>query len=75
MEETTNRIVELAHRSVSRRWLSSSQQSAQDLRVEDGWRYFVHGWTTAIAEVLHLDISTEEFRELVKIAEAQRQPQ
>ncbi len=33
-----------------------SQVQAQSLRVEDGWFYFVHGWTRVIAEVFDLDI-------------------
>lgn len=34
------------------------QQSARDLQVEDGWTYFLHGWTQVIAEVFHIDIPT-----------------
>ncbi len=34
------------------------QQAARNLRVEDGWTYFVHGWTQVIAEVFHIDIPT-----------------
>lgn len=33
--------------------------AADDLVVEDGWRYFVHGWTRAIDAVFDLDIPTE----------------
>lgn len=35
------------------------QAGARDLQVHDGWIYFVHGWTRAIAEVFDLDIPTE----------------
>lgn len=28
------------------------------VRVEDGWVYFLHGWTQVIAEVFHLDVPT-----------------
>ena len=34
------------------------QAAARHLRVEDGWVYFLHGWTRAIAEVFHRDIPT-----------------
>lgn len=34
------------------------QAAARGLRVEDGWVYFLHGWTRAIAEVFHRDIPT-----------------
>jgi hypothetical protein len=27
-----------------------------NLQIEDGWTYFIHGWTRVIAEVFHLDI-------------------
>jgi shikimate 5-dehydrogenase len=33
--------------------------AARRLRVEDGWLYFLHGWTRAIAEVFHIDIPTK----------------
>jgi shikimate 5-dehydrogenase len=32
------------------------QERAAGLRVEDGWFYFIHGWTRVIAEVFHIDI-------------------
>jgi shikimate dehydrogenase len=47
-----------------------AQQAARNLRVEDGWIYFIHGWTRVIAEVFHIDIPTSgpEFDELSRIA-------
>lgn len=36
-----------------------AQADARDLQVHDGWIYFVHGWTRAIAEVFDVDIPTE----------------
>lgn len=35
------------------------QAEAQRLHVEDGWVYFIHGWTQVIAEVFGIDIPTE----------------
>ena len=35
-----------------------ARAGADGLVVEDGWRYFVHGWTRALAAVFDLDIPT-----------------
>lgn len=35
-----------------------AQQQQRALTVEDGWVYFVHGWTRVIAEVFHIEIPT-----------------
>lgn len=34
------------------------QQTAGSLQIEDGWTYFLHGWTQVIAEVFHVEIPT-----------------
>ena len=46
------------------------QEARQNLTVEDGWVYFIHGWTRVIAEVFHIDIPTSgpEFDRLSDIA-------
>ena len=36
-----------------------AQQQSRSLQIEDGWTYFIHGWTQVIAEVFHLAIPTE----------------
>lgn len=36
--------------------------------VEDGWVYFVHGWTQVVAQVLHFDLTPELFDRLEKAA-------
>ena len=33
-----------------------AQQSSRELQIENGWTYFIHGWTQVIAEVFHIDI-------------------
>jgi len=33
-----------------------AQASQRDLHLEDGWVYFLHGWTQVIAEVFHVEI-------------------
>jgi len=35
-----------------------AQESQRGLHVEDGWTYFVHGWTQVIAEVFDVTIPT-----------------
>ena len=45
------------------------QSSMRDVRVEDGWLYFLHGWLSVIAQVLHIDISTQQFTELALAAD------
>ena len=35
-----------------------AQQESRTLTIEDGWVYFIHGWTQVIAEVFHVDIHT-----------------
>ncbi len=34
------------------------QQAEKSLRIEDGWTYFIHGWTQVIAEVFGVQIPT-----------------
>jgi shikimate 5-dehydrogenase len=48
--------------------------SPRGVRAEDGWIYFVHGWTQVIAEVFHIDIppSGPEFEELSRLASRTR---
>jgi len=33
-----------------------AQQIERHLQIEDGWTYFIHGWTRVIAEVFHINI-------------------
>lgn len=49
-----------------------AQCATRGVRVEDGWLYFLHGWTQVIAQVLHLPIEGELFDRLAHIAEAAR---
>jgi shikimate dehydrogenase len=41
-----------------------AQDASRDVKVEDGWLYFVHGWTQVVAQVLHVDLTTELFAKL-----------
>jgi shikimate 5-dehydrogenase len=49
---------------------AKNQQKEKDLHIEDGWVYFLHGWTRAITEVFHIEIPTSgpKFEEISKIA-------
>lgn len=51
-----------------------AQQAKKNLLVEDGWIYFLHGWTRVIAEVFDIDIPTSGpvFDELSRIAATTR---
>jgi shikimate 5-dehydrogenase len=46
------------------------QEAARRLQVEDGWTYFLHGWTQVIAEVFDIEIPTSgpSFEEISRIA-------
>jgi len=45
-----------------------AQKESRNLFVEDGWLYFLHGWTQVIAEVLHIELDEQTFRRLGEIA-------
>lgn len=48
------------------------QERTRDLRVEDGWLYFLHGWSEVTAEVFHVELTPERFELLSAEAEAIR---
>ena len=41
-----------------------AQKTQRNLIVEDGWIYFIHGWSQVIAEVFHLKLTPELVTEL-----------
>lgn len=47
-----------------------AQERERRLQVEDGWTYFIYGWTRVIAEVFHRDIASSgpAFDEICRIA-------
>jgi shikimate 5-dehydrogenase len=49
---------------------AEAQQKEKNLHVEDGWKYFIHGWTQVIAEVFHIEINPETLEKLSLIAQA-----
>jgi shikimate dehydrogenase len=46
-----------------------AQRDSRGVFVEDGWLYFLYGWTEHIAQVLHIEIGDEVFDQLAEIAE------
>ncbi len=40
------------------------QVDSRGIKAEDGWLYFVHGWTQVVAQVLHVDLNKELFEKL-----------
>ena len=48
------------------------QVDSRDLRVEDGWIYFVHGWSQVVAQVLHVDLTPDVFAALERAAASVR---
>lgn len=47
---------------------AQAQTETRHMRVEDGWLYFLHGWTQVIAQVYHQEIQGERFNRLAAIA-------
>jgi len=45
-----------------------AQRESRRVTVEDGWLYFLHGWTQVIAQVLHVDLDDELFQRLARVA-------
>lgn len=58
----------------SLRFLDQARAEApnRSLVVEDGWRYFLHGWSEHIAEVFDIQLSAEQSARLSTIADQWR---
>lgn len=48
-----------------------AQKAEKNLTVEDGWIYFIHGWTQVIGEVFHIEIGEERLDALSRLARQQ----
>ncbi|MCB9458483.1 MAG: shikimate dehydrogenase [Anaerolineaceae bacterium] len=48
------------------------QKDSRNLQVEDGWVYFIHGWTQVVFEVLNLTMTPELFKKLDEAASTVR---
>ncbi|MEO8355489.1 MAG: shikimate dehydrogenase [Chloroflexota bacterium] len=51
---------------------SVAQVESRNVKVEDGWIYFVHGWTQVVAQVLHFDLTPDLFEKLNEAASSVR---
>jgi len=49
-----------------------AQMESRKVFVEDGWLYFVHGWTQVVSQVLHFDLTPELFDKLNRAASSVR---
>jgi len=47
---------------------ANAQKREKNLTVEDGWVYFIHGWTQVISEVFHIPIEGDILNKLSEIA-------
>ena len=48
------------------------QVKSRGVKVENGWMYFIHGWTQVISQVLHIDLTPDLFDKLKDIANSIR---
>lgn len=48
------------------------ESALRNLRVVDGWRYFIHGWSQVIADVFDLDLTPDTIEALARAAESVR---
>ena len=51
---------------------AEKQKNLRGVKVEDGWIYFIHGWTQVISQVLHLEMTEELFNRLTNAANTLR---
>ena len=49
---------------------AEAQKEENCLHVEDGWIYFIHGWTQVVSEVFHIEIKGELLERLSEIAKS-----
>ena len=47
---------------------AEAQAAFRNVQVNDGWMYFIYGWTQVIAEVFHTEILGERLKEMDRIA-------
>ena len=47
---------------------AEKQAAEKRLHVEDGWTYFIHGWTQVIEEVFHIKLDAADLARLSDIA-------
>lgn len=62
-------VWELNYRGTLEFLHQANAQKASLAAIEDGWTYFIHGWTQVIAEVFHVDITGDRLAECKRLAE------
>lgn len=51
---------------------AQAQRATRGLLIEDGWRYFVHGWSQVVADVFDISMTPAIVSELSRVATAIR---
>lgn len=51
---------------------AAAQKEEKNLHVEDGWIYFIHGWTQVIAETFHIEIKGKRLDACERLAQTIR---
>jgi len=46
--------------------------AGRHLHVEDGWRYFIHGWAVVMEHVFEIDIKREKLARMATVSEPGR---
>ena len=49
-----------------------AQSEQRNLHVEDGWIYFIHGWTQVVSEVFNVDIIGDKFDQIEQLSNQMR---
>jgi shikimate 5-dehydrogenase len=52
---------------------AEAEAKTSELKVFDGWRYFIHGWSSVVAEVFDIKLTPELLEKLSQAAEDFRQ--
>ena len=47
---------------------AENQKMEKNLQIEDGWMYFIYGWTQVMADVYHQELLGEKLKVLSDIA-------
>ena len=48
------------------------QQASRHVHVEDGWRYFIHGWAVVMEHVFEIEINQERLARITAVSESER---
>jgi len=51
---------------------AKAKKESRNLIIEDGWLYFIHGWTQVVSQVLHFDLTPSLLDKLDRTASTVR---